>query len=567
MSVDINVSITEDIVDIIATPTVNIVNVTNSASIDPGLYDLSEFTNTSSNPFVRTSGLSSYVPASRTLTINGTTQDLSANRTFTISTGLSVGTTPIASGTIGRVLFEGTGNVLQQSGNLFWDNTNGRLGVGTSAPTERLSVNGNISFTAPGYLISSTNNIMIGQDSAGNYLFAGTNAANTPPRLFIGRMNTSIEFQTDVGQERMRIASGGNVLINTTTDAGYKLDVNGSARVQGNLLVDTLGTNNEATLGGTLQLISSIAVINNAQTAWISFATRNTSGSEVVYDLSNVGNIIAAGNVGIGTSSPLVSLDIRTSDNSPITPLSSVPNTATTLLVGNTGTNGVLSLGQNNTGQSWIQGRSRLGDGSSFPILLNPLGGNILIGTTTDAGYKLDVNGTARVSGNVEVSTTNATFTIKENSGVSTNAASLVINNSVNAITSLLMTQTTATVLNRQKASQSQLYGNGAGGIAITAINTSSTATIDFISKAFPSAAASQLNMRIDNDGNVIVNGTTANASARMQVDSTTQGFLPPRMTTTERNAIASPAAGLIVYDNTDNKHYGYNGTTWNAFY
>jgi hypothetical protein len=38
-------------------------------------------------------------------------------------------------------------------------------------------------------------------------------------------------------------------------------------------------------------------------------------------------------------------------------------------------------------------------------------------------------------------------------------------------------------------------------------------------------------------------------------------------MTTTQRNAIVTPAAGLIVYDITDNKHYGYNGTTWNAFY
>ena len=121
MSVDISVSITEDKVDIIATPTVNIVNVTNSASIDPSLYDLSEFTNTSPNPFVRTSGLSSYVPTSRTLTINGTTQDLSADRTFTISTGITIGTTAITSGTVGRVLFEGTGNVVQESANLFFD--------------------------------------------------------------------------------------------------------------------------------------------------------------------------------------------------------------------------------------------------------------------------------------------------------------------------------------------------------------------------------------------------------------------------------------------------------------
>jgi hypothetical protein len=38
-------------------------------------------------------------------------------------------------------------------------------------------------------------------------------------------------------------------------------------------------------------------------------------------------------------------------------------------------------------------------------------------------------------------------------------------------------------------------------------------------------------------------------ASARLQADSTTKGFLPPRMTTAQKNAIGSPAEGLVVYD------------------
>lgn len=54
------------------------------------------------------------------------------------------------------------------------------------------------------------------------------------------------------------------------------------------------------------------------------------------------------------------------------------------------------------------------------------------------------------------------------------------------------------------------------------------------------------------NTGNVIIqNGGTFTdiPSARLQVTSTTQGFLPPRMTTAQKNAIATPAQGLIVYD------------------
>jgi hypothetical protein len=54
-------------------------------------------------------------------------------------------------------------------------------------------------------------------------------------------------------------------------------------------------------------------------------------------------------------------------------------------------------------------------------------------------------------------------------------------------------------------------------------------------------------------------------SSAVLQVTSTTQGFLPPRMTTTQRTGIVLPAAGLIVYDTDTNKSYTYDGTAWQA--
>ena len=58
--------------------------------------------------------------------------------------------------------------------------------------------------------------------------------------------------------------------------------------------------------------------------------------------------------------------------------------------------------------------------------------------------------------------------------------------------------------------------------------------------------------------------GTTAPVpSAQVQIDSTTKGFLPPRMTTTEINAIVMPAAGLVVYNTTSAHICYYNGTAW----
>ena len=57
----------------------------------------------------------------------------------------------------------------------------------------------------------------------------------------------------------------------------------------------------------------------------------------------------------------------------------------------------------------------------------------------------------------------------------------------------------------------------------------------------------------VKNSGLVNIARRTNNASAKLQIDETTQGFAGPRMTTTQRNAISSPLAGLEVYDITLN--------------
>ncbi|NBW35169.1 MAG: hypothetical protein EBR30_09150 [Cytophagia bacterium] len=63
--------------------------------------------------------------------------------------------------------------------------------------------------------------------------------------------------------------------------------------------------------------------------------------------------------------------------------------------------------------------------------------------------------------------------------------------------------------------------------------------------------------------GGAYLNTATPNASAILQADSTTQGFLKPRMTTTQKNAIASPAAGLEVFDTTLGRPCFYSGSAW----
>lgn len=58
----------------------------------------------------------------------------------------------------------------------------------------------------------------------------------------------------------------------------------------------------------------------------------------------------------------------------------------------------------------------------------------------------------------------------------------------------------------------------------------------------------------------VHINGFTEVASAVLNAESTTKGFLPPRMTTAQKNLIATPAIGLQIFDTDLNRPCFYNG-------
>lgn len=57
--------------------------------------------------------------------------------------------------------------------------------------------------------------------------------------------------------------------------------------------------------------------------------------------------------------------------------------------------------------------------------------------------------------------------------------------------------------------------------------------------------------------------GAAPDPSAMLDVNSTNKGFLPPRMTTSERNAIAQPEEGLIIYNKTTKRPNYFDGTVW----
>jgi hypothetical protein len=67
----------------------------------------------------------------------------------------------------------------------------------------------------------------------------------------------------------------------------------------------------------------------------------------------------------------------------------------------------------------------------------------------------------------------------------------------------------------------------------------------------------------ISTKAQVGIGTTSPAASAQLEVSSTTKGFLPPRLTNAQRDAIVNPVAGLTIYNTSVNAFQCYNGTKW----
>ena len=388
--------------------------------------------------------LDAKVPTSRTLTINGVTQDLSANRTFTISTGITIGTTAIASGVVGRVLFEGAGNVVQESSSLFWDATNNRLGIGTETPATKLHIKAETTSTSaiiienPSsgsvYLPTTTyvtglNQTTAGSNNASYLLMVAGPGSGTPSqgpyfqlngnlhtafggqrgymqfasgqvtsptgndgKIAFNCASSAIDFNT-AGTNKLSIQNNGNVLINTTTDAGFRLDVNGTARVQGQTTIAGT-TNASAGLGRNTLINGTItATANNNVLVGLDIEpTFNTGAFTGVETLA----LRVTGFISNFTSSGATQIRIigPSNANKSLFFFNSSSTFASTRIY-NQGTTNHLVFA---TGDSLSNPTDR------FAIFAST--GNVGINTTTDAGFRLDVNGTARVSGNTTITGT-----------------------------------------------------------------------------------------------------------------------------------------------------------------
>jgi hypothetical protein len=434
---------------------------------------------------------------------------------------------------------------------LNWDNANKRLGIGTNTPlgilhlktaaaATRLVLDGDaaqnkiITYRTAGVQRFGlyTNNTAESGSNAGSdfairaYSDAGT-LLSTP--IFIKRSTGFVGIGTTTTSARLHVrgdgtnavgrfeSSAGNsfLLINNSGQSLF-----GSAGANEPYLVNYNGTNTESGSGQSLRIrqrANTGATGNTLIQYWADgLFSGTTSGTAVSHEFLSSGFLGSSA----GSANYRNATFAYTINNS-----GAQTGTATGIFLNATET------ALNGMGHNLLD--LQVGAASRFRVSNN---GQITIGSLITFG-----------NGTIITTSFNGILRMSNDSGVDFNR--LQLGGTTNAFPAI---KRNGAAIDFRLADDSGFCGISASTISSTGISSFGSGVL-YVGANFVNA---QGNLGIGFFGNTV-------ASALVEMQSTTRGFLPPRMTTTQKNAIATPAEGLIVHDTTNNGVSYFDGTNW----
>ena len=297
---------------------------------------------------------------------------------------------------------------------------------------------------------------------------------------------------------------------------------------------------------------------------------------------------------GIGTSTPHASakLDVNATDKgflpprvtlTSVTDATTIPSPATGLLVYNVGSVGLKAGYYYWNSSNWatiatasspdqtvdyvsvVRTTSQTVNTGDNLIFNSTNGGNIPYNSTT-GNFSLTAGKTYRLTGSVsldgsnggastiDIAWKNAAGDVLGNRGltISANLASTAAGNGLTDIVYTPSINTTVSLNVILATPNAKTVGN------YTYANIEQIGSSAFVNPWILSGTTTY-----NTTGNVGIGTSSPNASAILDITSTTKGITFPRMTSTQRNAISSPTNGLQVFDITTNSIWYYDGTSW----
>jgi hypothetical protein len=252
-------------------------------TIGSGTPNSGAFTTLSASSTVSGTGFSTYLASPPAI---GGTSPSTGKFTSITNTGL----------TSGYVVYAGAGGLESGSANLFWDNTNSRLGVGTSSPSYPLHVykSGDC-----GLLVESNTGaasvILGGDGSSGSYNFIASNVSGSQHWYVGGAGNANTLVFSTAATERMRIDSSGNVGIGATSPSTYGkfVVVTGTDKDGANIVFATSPT---GTNGGSLNFwnYTNTAIVKQGMIETICTDGSSSYSSSITFSAAKSGTLTEA---------------------------------------------------------------------------------------------------------------------------------------------------------------------------------------------------------------------------------------------------------------------------------